>query len=121
MVTSTPTPTTFTYVAKPNLVVQNTGLTSLYANVTAFPQGLVKHRPLDGGNNIGGRHGRYGFVGEQLLWLGRRTERDGRGHPRWDDHRVDPGSDACPVESKRDGGVGSGAELRFDQQFVSEQ
>jgi hypothetical protein len=53
VVTSTPTPTTLTYVAKPNLVVQTTGISSLWGNITLFSQGLVKHRPLDGGNNIG--------------------------------------------------------------------
>lgn len=61
VVKSTPTPNTFTYVAKPNLVVQNTGISSLWGNITMFAQGLVKHRPLDGGNNIGVNTPAHGY------------------------------------------------------------
>ena len=65
VITSTPTPKTFTYVGKPNLIVplmQTIGAdTQLYANITIFPTGLVKHRPFDGGNNIGTNTPAHGY------------------------------------------------------------
>jgi hypothetical protein len=61
VVVGTPSPTQLTYVTKPNLVVQTTGISTLWGNITLFPQGLVKHRPLDGGNNIGVNTPAHGF------------------------------------------------------------
>ena len=61
VVATTPTPTSFTYVAKPNIAVVTNGIQGLVANVTPFSLGLVKHRPIDGGNNIGTNTLGHGF------------------------------------------------------------
>ena len=61
IVTSVPTTTSLTYIAKANIAVNSAGLTGLVANVTPFAQGLVKHRPIDGGNNIGTNTPAHGF------------------------------------------------------------
>jgi hypothetical protein len=61
IITSTPTPSSFTYIAKSNIAVNSAGLTGLVANVTPFSLGLVKHRPIDGGNNIGTNTPAHGF------------------------------------------------------------
>jgi hypothetical protein len=61
VVDATPTPTSFTYVGKPNIAVVTTGIQGLVANVTPFSLGLVKHRPIDGGNNIGTNTLGHGF------------------------------------------------------------
>ena len=68
VIQSTPTPKSFTFVAKANLVVpslQTVGALGtggqIFANVTYFPTGLVKHRPFDGGNNIGTNTPAHGY------------------------------------------------------------
>lgn len=68
VIQSTPTDKTFTYIGKPNLIVPTmstiSGPTSdpgLFANITIFPTGLVKHRPFDGGNNIGTNTPAHGY------------------------------------------------------------
>jgi hypothetical protein len=70
VITSTPTPKSFTYIGKPNLIIPtlqtiNSGTpfvgSELFANVTMFPTGLVKHRPFDGGNNIGTNTPAHGY------------------------------------------------------------
>jgi hypothetical protein len=70
VITSTPTDKSFTYVGKPNLVVPamstiNLGApltdSAMYANITIFPTGLVKHRSFDGGNNIGTNTPAHGY------------------------------------------------------------
>lgn len=70
VITSTPTPKSFTYVGKPNLIIPtlqtiNSGTpvvgSEIYANVTMFPTGLVKHRAFDGGNNIGTNTPAHGY------------------------------------------------------------
>lgn len=61
VVTNTPNPNSFSYVAKANLVANTTGTFGLTANVTMFPTGLVKHRFIDGGNNIGTNTPSHGY------------------------------------------------------------
>lgn len=70
VITSTPTDRSFTYVGKPNLVVPvmqqinsaaPLNAPDLYANITIFPTGLVKHRSFDGGNNIGTNTPAHGY------------------------------------------------------------
>ena len=61
IISSIPTPTSLTYIAKANIAVNSAGLTGLVANVTPFAQGLVKHRPIDGGNNIGTNTPAHGY------------------------------------------------------------
>jgi hypothetical protein len=61
VIQSTPTPTTFQYVGKPNVIVQSTGVQGLAGNITLFATGLVKHRPIDGGNNIGTNTPAHGY------------------------------------------------------------
>lgn len=56
LVSSVPTPDTFAYVAKG--AVTNGTITGGFF---AFPTALVKHRPLDGGTNIGINAPSYGF------------------------------------------------------------
>jgi len=65
---STPTPKSFTYIGKANLIIpslQTVGTIGsggqIFANVTYFPSGLVKHRPFDGGNNIGTNTPAHGY------------------------------------------------------------
>ena len=68
IIKNTPTPKSFTYIGKANLIVPalytagtiGTG-GQLIANVTYFPTGLVKHRPFDGGNNIGTNTPAHGY------------------------------------------------------------
>jgi hypothetical protein len=61
VIQSTPTSSSFTYVTRPNLVIQSSGIYNLTANVTLFPTGLVKHRYIDGGNNIGTNTPSHGY------------------------------------------------------------
>ena len=61
VIQATPTQNTFQYVAKSNLIVQSTGIWGLAGNITMFPTGLVKHRPIDGGNNIGTNTPAHGY------------------------------------------------------------
>ena len=61
VIQATPTQNTFQYVAKSNLIVQSTGIFGLVGNITMFPTGLVKHRPIDGGNNIGTNTPAHGY------------------------------------------------------------
>ena len=55
--------TSFSYIAKNNAVIPNplTGEGLITANITPFPTSLVKHRPLDGGTNIGINSPVWGF------------------------------------------------------------
>jgi len=68
VINSTPTPKSFTYIGKPNLIVPAMHTVGsigsggqLTANVIMFPTGLVKHRPFDGGNNIGTNTPAHGY------------------------------------------------------------
>ena len=61
VIQSTPTPTSLQYVGKPNLIVQSTGVQGIAGNITLFATGLVKHRPIDGGNNIGTNTPAHGY------------------------------------------------------------
>lgn len=68
VIQSTPTDKSFTYVSRPNVVVPALNTTGainsggqLFANITMFATGLVKHRPFDGGNNIGTNTPAHGY------------------------------------------------------------
>ena len=68
VIQSTPTDKSFVYVTRPNIVVPALNTTGainsggqLFANITIFPTGLVKHRPFDGGNNIGTNTPAHGY------------------------------------------------------------
>ncbi len=51
----------FSYLSKPVTTGAAVAAGTLSANITAFPTALVKHRPLDGGTNIGINAPSYGF------------------------------------------------------------
>lgn len=68
VIQSVPTIKSFTYMGKANLAVPALNTTGaintgghLFANVTMFPTGLVKHRAFDGGNNIGTNTPAHGY------------------------------------------------------------
>jgi hypothetical protein len=58
IVETVPTERTFTYTAKPGAAVPNT-ITN--ANLLAFSSAIVRHRPLDGGTNIGANLPVHGY------------------------------------------------------------
>ena len=69
VINSVPYTTQFTFVAKAgapvsaaNVTFANVGLTSLIqGNILHFPTSLVRHRPIDGGTNIGVNAPAYGY------------------------------------------------------------
>jgi len=69
VVNSVPASTQFTFVAKPGAIVANAlavvaaiGTQSqINGNITLFPTSLVRHRPVDGGTNIGVNSPSFGY------------------------------------------------------------
>lgn len=58
VVNSVASDTVFTYIAKAGAAIANT---PMKANITVFPTSVVKHRPVDGGTNIGINAPTWGF------------------------------------------------------------
>jgi len=69
VVNSVPTSNQFTFVTKPGAIVANALATvaaigqqsQINGNITLFPTSLVRHRPVDGGTNIGVNAPAFGF------------------------------------------------------------